>query len=224
MPNQPSKRTLLQAAAWAEKQYHQCLLASPDAEPARKYLQQRGISAESIERFRLGFCPLQRDWILRGVEGDVEPERIRRRAKLLAAVGILARPAEGGSLYDRFQGRLLFSIHDAQGRPVGVGGRLLPEVGKGDRSIVRSTLRAVPANWTCPLFPPGEVRELARNAAVYEEQAALRAGPRPGGAAENPHGAGDGGLHRRDRGPSVRFSERGGRVGHGAWASRTCES
>lgn len=124
----PNKRTLLQAAAWAEKQYHQCLLDSPEAEPARQYLQQRGITPESIKQFQLGFCPLDRDWILRGVEGNVEPERIQRRARLLEAVGILARPAEGGNLYDRFRGRLLFSIHDAQGRPVGIGGRVLPEV------------------------------------------------------------------------------------------------
>ncbi len=124
----PNKRTLLQAAAWAEKQYHQCLLDSPEAEPARRYLQERGITQESIERFRLGFCPLDRDWILRGTEGDVEAERIRRRKTLLEAVGILARPAEGSYLYDRFKGRLLFAIHDAQGRPVGIGGRLLPEV------------------------------------------------------------------------------------------------
>lgn len=124
----PNKRTLLQAAAWAEKQYHQCLLNSPEAEPARRYLQERGITPESIERFQLGFCPLERDWILRGVEGDVEAERIRRRKMLLEAVGILSRPAEGNYLYDRFKGRLLFAIHDTQGRPVGIGGRLLPEV------------------------------------------------------------------------------------------------
>jgi len=128
VPRQASKKTLLQAAAWAEKQYHRCLLESAEAEPARRYLEQRGITPESLERFRLGFCPLERDWILRGVEGDVEPERIRRRARLLEAIGILARPNEGGSHYDRFRGRLLFSIHDAQGRPVGIGGRLLPEV------------------------------------------------------------------------------------------------
>ncbi|MCD4728126.1 MAG: toprim domain-containing protein, partial [Pirellulales bacterium] len=71
---------------------------------------------------------------LRGVEGDVEAERIRRRKMLLEAVGILARPAEGSNLYDRFKGRLLFAIHDAQGRPVGIGGRVLPEGRKGDRS------------------------------------------------------------------------------------------
>ena len=53
----------------------------------------------------------------------------RRRAKLLEAIGVLARPADGGSYYDRFRGRLLFSIHDVQGRPVGIGGRVLPELG-----------------------------------------------------------------------------------------------
>lgn len=127
-PQQTNKRALLQAAAWAEKQYHQCLLESADAEPARDYLEQRGITPESIERFRLGFCPLERDWILRGAEGDVEPERISRRTRLLEMIDIRPRSQEGSGHYDRFRGRLLFSIHDAQGRPVGIGGRLLPEV------------------------------------------------------------------------------------------------
>ena len=123
------KRTLMQAMAWAEKQYHQSLLKSPQADAARRYLQERGISDESIERFQLGFSPPERDWILRHVQGDANQEKRARRAKILEAVGILARPAEGGSLYDRFKGRLLFSIRDAQGRPVGIGGRVLLELG-----------------------------------------------------------------------------------------------
>ena len=123
----PSKRTLLRAAAWAEEQYHRCLLELPEAEPARQYLQQRGIERASVEQFRLGFCPLEWDWIVRGVEGEVDSERVRRRVDLLEAVGILSRSSDGGR-YDRFRGRLLFAIHDAQGRPVGIGGRLLPDV------------------------------------------------------------------------------------------------
>lgn len=122
------KRTLMQAMAWAEKQYHHCLLHSPEAEAARRYLDERGITAESIEQFRLGFSPLERDWILRRV-GEASREKMARRAKILELVGILARPAEGGNLYDRFKGRVLFSIHDGQGRPVGIGGRVLPELG-----------------------------------------------------------------------------------------------
>jgi len=119
-PNALDRRTLLQAAAWAENQYHQCLLESPEAEPARRYLVERGISAESIARFRLGFSPLRGDWLIERV--DRQPQRLR----ILEAIGILARGESGP--YDRFRGRLLFSIRDAQGRPVGLGGRLLPDV------------------------------------------------------------------------------------------------
>jgi DNA primase len=117
------KRTLYQAMAWAEKQYHDCLLRSPEAEPARGYLQKRGISAESIAKFHLGFCPNQPAWILS------RSERSGFGPKILEAIGLLARSAGGGNLYDRFRGRVLFAIRDTQGRPVGLGGRLMPESG-----------------------------------------------------------------------------------------------
>ena len=79
-------------------------------------------------QFHLGFSPLERDWILRQAARRSSAENASR-AKILETIGILARPAEGGSLYDRFKGRVLFSIRDAQGRPVGIGGRVLPELG-----------------------------------------------------------------------------------------------
>jgi DNA primase len=129
-----NKRTLLQAMAWAMTQYHQCLLEAPEADAARRYLQERGISAESIERFQLGFSPLERDWILRSVKQKGNGEASQRRVKILETIGILSRPAEGGSPYDRFQGRVLFSIRDGQGRPVAIGGRLLPELGMKSRA------------------------------------------------------------------------------------------
>ena len=116
------KRTLYKAMAWAEEQYHRCLLDSPEGEVARRYLQQREITAESIEKFHLGFSPNERDWMLRRVEGDP------KRTKILETIGLLARPESGG-YYDRFRGRVLFSIRDVQGRPVGIGGRVLPESG-----------------------------------------------------------------------------------------------
>jgi len=118
-----AKRTLQQAAAWVEQRYHDCLLKDPEAEPARAYLQKRRITAESIEKFRLGFAPNERDWILRQAKGSAE------RQKVLEAIGVVARSAEGGGLYERFRGRLLFSIRNAQGQPVGIGGRVLPESG-----------------------------------------------------------------------------------------------
>ncbi|MGD9128108.1 MAG: DNA primase [Planctomycetia bacterium] len=114
------RKMLLRAAAWAEEQYHRCLLDAADAEPARTYLAERNITAESIQKFRLGFAPNQNDWILRQAQGDPT------RAKVLEAIGILTRRNDG-TLVDRFRGRVLFSIRDTQGNPVGLGGRVLPQ-------------------------------------------------------------------------------------------------
>ena len=41
----------------------------------------------------------------------------------------MAQSAGGPGYYDRFRGRVLFSIRDTQDRPVGIGGRILPESG-----------------------------------------------------------------------------------------------
>lgn len=117
------KRKLYQAAAWAERQYHECLLQDPEAEPARKYLAERGISASSIAQFRLGFSPNRWDWIQRRAAAAGFSLRT------LEAVGLVVPSSGGGNPYDRFRGRLLFSIRDVQGRPVGLGGRVLPESG-----------------------------------------------------------------------------------------------
>ncbi len=117
------KRTLYQAMAWAEQQYHDCLLHAPEAEPARHYLAQRKITSESIARFHLGFAPERRSWLLpRAADTPYN-------AKTLDTIGLVVRPSTGVGLYDRFKGRLLFPIRDTQGRPVGLGGRVLPESG-----------------------------------------------------------------------------------------------
>jgi DNA primase len=128
------KRTLYKAAAWAERQYHECLLDAPEAEPARRYLAERKITAESIEKFNLGFSPTDGGWLLQKTAKPGEAARSTNRAKILEAVGVLSRPAGGGPYYDRFRGRLLFSIRDAQNRPVGIGGRILPELGIESRA------------------------------------------------------------------------------------------
>ncbi|MBN2578896.1 MAG: DNA primase, partial [Pirellulales bacterium] len=127
------KRTLYRAAAWAERQYHECLLHAAQAEPARRYLAERKISPESIEKFHLGFSPPDGGWILHKTAKEGEAAKTAQRAKILEAVGILTRSL-GGGYFDRFKGRLLFSIRDTQNRPVGLGGRVLPELGLESRA------------------------------------------------------------------------------------------
>jgi DNA primase len=114
------KKSLLQAAAWAEKEFYQYLMTAPDAEKANKYLRERGIFSESIRRFHLGYSPEDWDWMLRRARGTpYSPEVLER-------VGLAIRKSNGPGYYDRFRGRVLFSIRDTQGRPVGIGGRVLP--------------------------------------------------------------------------------------------------
>ena len=122
---QVDKRTLYRVMAWVEQQYHDCLLHQPEGEPGRQYLHERGLSAESIEQFHLGFSPEAWDWILRRAENKGPS------AKLLENVGVIARGQNSGRPYDRFRGRALFSIRDSQGRPVGLGGRVLPSMAAG---------------------------------------------------------------------------------------------
>lgn len=120
---QDQKKVLFRAMAWIEGLYHDCLLNSPEAEPARRYLEDRGITAESVRKFRLGFSPMEHGWLLHRVGRN--PSRLQ----VLEAIDVLARSQHGDDYYDRFRGRVLFPIHDMQERPVGLGGRVLPELG-----------------------------------------------------------------------------------------------
>ena len=130
--DQFDRRNLLKAMAWAEEQFHQCLLRSPAAEPARQYLADRGINDVSIAAFHLGFSPNEWDWMLnRGRQAQWQPAVLER-------VGLIGK-RDGGGYYDRFRGRLMFSIRDVRSRPIAFGGRVLPEFARdNDAKYVNS--------------------------------------------------------------------------------------
>jgi DNA primase len=125
------RRNLLRCMAWAEEQFHQCLLRSPAAEPARRYLTDRGINDASIASFHVGFAPNEWDWtIKRGATANWSPAVLER-------VGLIGKGDHG--YYDRFRGRLMFSIRDARSRPIAFGGRVLPEFARdNDAKYVNS--------------------------------------------------------------------------------------
>ena len=120
------KRLLFQAAAWVEQKYHDCLLHSPEAEIARRYLDERGINEDSIRRFHLGYAPDKWDWLLNESRGTPYSP------KVLQTIDALAARQNGQGYYDRFKGRVLFSIRDQQGRPIALGGRVLPQLATAD--------------------------------------------------------------------------------------------
>ncbi len=115
------KRDMLQALAWAEQRFHAYLL-SPEGKPAFQYLTDRGLTMETIVKFHCGFSPNSWDWLVQQARQTQFPQA------MLAAVGLIAERNTGSGFYDRFRGRVLFSIRDAQSRPVGFGGRVLPGI------------------------------------------------------------------------------------------------
>ena len=120
-PGSPSdKQTLFRAMAWAEQLYHEFLLRDPAAEPARQYLDERGITAETIAQFKLGFAPDDWHWLLSKTEGTTF------NPPILDATGLCGKSENSGRYYDRFKGRVLFPIHDLQDRTIALGGRILP--------------------------------------------------------------------------------------------------
>jgi DNA primase len=99
--------------------YHRLLLTSPQAEPARRYLQGRAIPDELVARFRLGFAPERWDFLLKDLARSFTPA-------LLREAGLVIEKEQGG-YYDRFRSRILFPICELTGRPVAFSGRILGE-------------------------------------------------------------------------------------------------
>jgi DNA primase len=100
------------AAGFFEEQLRQ-----PAGRAGRDYLARRGLSAETIQRFRLGWAPDARDALKRALAQKF-PEA------LLVEAGLLRR-AESGDTYDFFRGRVMFPISDRAGKIIAFGGRVI---------------------------------------------------------------------------------------------------
>src|SRR6266704_3242842 len=115
--------------------FHQMLLRSKDAGEARAYIQNRGISSDSVIAFGLGYAPnhgnaLSSFLLGRGYTGHELVHgglaRVREDAGNTGGVRSVEGIGEaGGGVYDYFRQRIIFPIRDMRGRVIGFGGRAL---------------------------------------------------------------------------------------------------
>jgi DNA primase len=103
--------------------FHYFLTENPEGEAAKQYIISRGLTKDMIDRFRLGYSPVDRHWLFgflsrKGYSGE-----------FLAASGLFSSRYPGIPL---FSGRLMFPIADRQGRVVAFGGRILEEAPRDD--------------------------------------------------------------------------------------------
>ncbi|HEV2200349.1 MAG TPA: DNA primase [Bryobacteraceae bacterium] len=109
---------LQEVHALAAKLYQSALAGPPGAE-ARAYLERRGLTQESIERFELGYSdPGGQALVRRLSQESFTQEQIE-------ASGLVRQRNEGGGFYDSFRGRLMFPIHNESGKVIAFGGRAL---------------------------------------------------------------------------------------------------
>lgn len=101
-----------QAVDW----YHQRLLSSADAGPARAYLRDRGFDGDLVRAFQIGWAP--DDW-----DALALSLKMSNKDLIDAGLGFINRR---NRQQDAFRGRIMFPIFDAQNRAVGFGGRILP--------------------------------------------------------------------------------------------------
>ncbi|GAC1446783.1 MAG: DNA primase [Pyrinomonadaceae bacterium] len=111
--------------AWALEFWEQELENGDAAEvrAVREYIEEREITDETRKLFRLGFAP--DSW-------DALSSYLKRKGATAGQIersGLVVKKDAGG-FYDRFRGRVIFPVMDAQNRPVAFGGRVLPNQGE----------------------------------------------------------------------------------------------
>ena len=114
------RKKLYEACDLAANFFHNCLLKTSYGKAGLEYLKKRGLTDETIEKFRLGFAPdgwdrLYKAFRERGIEESIllELNLIRKNDK--------------GQAYDFFRNRVMFPIMDGKGRVVGFGGRVMDD-------------------------------------------------------------------------------------------------
>ncbi len=113
------RKALMAAMEAAVEWYHQRLLTGADGGLARDYLRSRGYDSEVVRRFRLGWAPDEWDALSAALSLDGD----------LAEGTGLGFTNRRGRLQDAFRARVIFPICDPSGRPVALGGRVLPGAG-----------------------------------------------------------------------------------------------
>ncbi len=115
--------SLMLLLEWAENYYQKSLTDSSEGKLAGLgYLTERGVTAETIAKFGLGYSPAD------GHAMSQAALQAGYSASFLQRVGLVTE--RNGELYDRFRERVMFPIRSVSGRPIGFGGRALRTDGK----------------------------------------------------------------------------------------------
>ncbi len=105
----------------ATQYFHQLLLNSKEAEKARNYVASRGLSLETITKFKLGYSLNSWEALKQHLE------EIGYTTDELMNAGLIIEGENAAKSHDRFRNRLMFPLCDAKGHVTGFGARVLDD-------------------------------------------------------------------------------------------------
>ena len=121
MRAQSERRKTAELMEWCAKFFEKQLADSQAGKEAVQYLLGRGVTPESIEKWRLGYAP---DSAL-GLCEFLESKGYAKGE--IGNAGMLVHSA--GEAYDRFRSRIMFPVTDLHGSVIGFGGRIFTKPG-----------------------------------------------------------------------------------------------
>ncbi len=113
------KKRLIEANTEAARYYCGVFLDPKTGKDAQLYAAKRGLNAEIVKRFGIGFAPDTWDSLFRHLKEKGYAE------KELVDAGLLVHNSERGTVYDAFRGRLIFPILGVNGQVLGFGARVM---------------------------------------------------------------------------------------------------
>ncbi len=108
--------------------YYHYMLKQKNGEPGLQYLTKRGITAETIQKFALGFSDVKRDDLYQYLHHKGYSDQMIKDSQL-------ADFDESRGPHDKFWNRVMYPILDANSHVIGFGGRIM---GSGDRKYLNS--------------------------------------------------------------------------------------
>jgi len=130
---QSQKKRLYEICELAAKFFETQLEKSQPGQKAKKYLLERGMKAETIKIWRLGWAPDEWRTLFEFLQS-----RGYKNEEILATGLIIKNEKPGNqnsqlktdNYYDRFRSRIIFPIFDLQGQIIAFGGRIFGEAAK----------------------------------------------------------------------------------------------
>ena len=116
---QVDERARMLALVESSAKFFEAQLAGAAGQEARRYVERRGLTRETIKRFRLGFAPASREIL----KAHLAKEGFS--VKEMAMSGMVIAGEDISVPYDRFRNRVMFPIEDLKGKVIAFGGRAL---------------------------------------------------------------------------------------------------